>query len=50
MQPAPAGGVATSATALMRDRVTAVATGGTELRLELERSGPVAWSAVKALN
>ena len=47
---ATAGGVATTSTALMRDRVTAVATGGTELRLELERSGSIAWSAVKALN
>jgi flagellar basal-body rod modification protein FlgD len=47
---ATAGGVATTSTALMRDSVTAVATGGTELRLELARSGSVAWSAVKALN
>lgn len=47
---ATAGGVATTATALMRDRVTAVVTGGSELKLELERSGSVAWSAVKALN
>ena len=47
---ATAGAAATTATALMRDRVTAVATGGTELRLELERSGTVAWSTVKALN
>lgn len=47
---ATTGGVATTATALMRDRVTAVATGGSELRLELARSGAVTWSAVKALN
>lgn len=47
---ATTGGSATTATALMRDRVTAVATGGNELTLELARSGAVAWSAVKALN
>ncbi|KNZ34382.1 MAG: flagellar hook capping protein FlgD [Methylibium sp. NZG] len=37
-------------TALMRDRVNAVSTGGDTLTLELERSGQVAYSDIKAFN
>jgi flagellar basal-body rod modification protein FlgD len=37
-------------TSLMRDRVNAVSTGGDSLTLELERSGSVAYSDIKAFN
>jgi flagellar basal-body rod modification protein FlgD len=47
---ATTGGVATTATALMRDRVDAVSTTGTTFNLELESSGTVPYSAVKAFN
>ena len=47
---ATTGGVATSATPLMRDRVDAISTTGTSFNLELESSGTVAYSAVKAFN
>jgi flagellar basal-body rod modification protein FlgD len=47
---ATTGGVATPATALMRDRVDAISTSGTTFNLELENSGTVPYSAVKAFN
>jgi flagellar basal-body rod modification protein FlgD len=47
---ATSGGVATTATALMRDRVDAISTSGTSFNLELESSGTVAYSAIKAFN
>jgi len=47
---ATTGGVATAATALMRDRVDAISTSGTSFNLELESSGTVAYSAIKAFN
>ncbi|MDQ6638622.1 MAG: flagellar hook assembly protein FlgD [Pseudomonadota bacterium] len=47
---ATSGGVATTATALMRDRVDAISTSGTTFNLELESSGTVPYSAVKAFN
>ncbi len=47
---ATTGGVATPATALMRDRVDAISTSGTTFNLELESSGTVPYSAVKAFN
>jgi len=47
---ATTGGVATAATALMRDRVDAISTSGTSFNLELESSGTVPYSAVKAFN
>ncbi|MEO8836281.1 MAG: flagellar hook capping FlgD N-terminal domain-containing protein [Caldimonas sp.] len=47
---ASAGGVATTATPLMRDRVDAVSTSGTTFNLELENSGTVPYSSVKAFN
>jgi flagellar basal-body rod modification protein FlgD len=47
---ATSGGVATTATPLMRDRVDAVSTSGTTFNLELENSGTVPYSAVKAFN
>ena len=47
---ATSGGVATTATALMRDRVDAVSTSGTTFNLELANSGTVPYSAVKAFN
>ncbi len=47
---ATAGGVATTATPLMRDRVDAVSTSGTTFNLELENSGTVPYSSVKAFN
>ena len=47
---ATTGGVATPATALMRDRVDAISTSGTSFNLELESSGTVAYSAIKAFN
>ena len=47
---ATTGGVATKATPLMRDRVDAISTTGTSFNLELESSGTVPYSAVKAFN
>ncbi len=47
---ATTGGVATTATPLMRDRVDAISTTGTSFNLELESSGTVPYSAVKAFN
>ena len=47
---ATSGGVATTATALMRDRVDAVSTTGNTFNLELESSGTVPYSSVKAFN
>ena len=47
---ATTGGVATPATALMRDRVDAISTSGTSFNLELESSGTVAYGAIKAVN
>jgi len=44
------GGVAMPVTALMRDRVGAISTSGNTFNLELENSGTVAYSAVKAFN
>ena len=47
---ATTGGVATTATPLMRDRVDAVSTTGTTFNLELASSGTVPYSKVKAFN
>ena len=47
---ATSGGVATAVTPLMRDRVDAISTSGTSFNLELESSGTVPYSAVKAFN
>ena len=47
---ATAGGVATKVSPLMRDRVDAISTTGTSFNLELESSGTVPYSAVKAFN
>ncbi|MEO6897005.1 MAG: flagellar hook capping FlgD N-terminal domain-containing protein [Caldimonas sp.] len=47
---ATSGGVATTATALMRDRVDAISVSGTTFNLELDSSGTVPYSAVKAFN
>jgi flagellar basal-body rod modification protein FlgD len=47
---ATTGGVSTPATALMRDRVDAVSTSGTGFNLELESSGTVPYTAIKAFN
>jgi flagellar basal-body rod modification protein FlgD len=47
---ATAGAVATTATPLMRDRVDAVSTSGTTFNLELDSSGTVPYSAIKAFN
>ena len=47
---ATSGGVATAATALMRDRVDAVSTTGTTFNLELASSGTVPYSTVRAFN
>jgi flagellar basal-body rod modification protein FlgD len=47
---ATAGGVATTVTPLMRDRVDAVSTSGTTFNLELDSSGTVPYSAIKAFN
>ncbi len=44
------GGVATTATALMRDRVDAIGVSGTTFNLELQNSGTVPYSSVKAFN
>ncbi len=47
---ATTGGVAIASTALMRDRVDAVTTSGNGFNLELEKSGSVPYSSIKALN
>jgi flagellar basal-body rod modification protein FlgD len=47
---ATSGSVKLDATALMRDRVDAVNTSGDSLMLELQNSGSVAYSQVKAFN
>jgi len=47
---ATSGGVATTATALMRDRVEAISVSGTNFNLELQNSGTVPYSSVKAFN
>ena len=47
---ATSGSTALGSTALMRDKVNAVSTSGNVLNLELERSGTVAYSTVKAIN
>jgi len=47
---ATTGGSAIASTALMRDTVNAVATNGTGFNLELQRSGTVPYSSIKALN
>jgi flagellar basal-body rod modification protein FlgD len=47
---ATTGGVATTVTPLMRDRVDAVSTTGTTFNLELGSSGTVPYSKVKAFN
>jgi len=47
---ATSGATTLTSTALMRDKVDAVSTSGDALMLELERSGTVAYSAVKAIN
>ena len=44
------GGVTTAATPLMRDRVDAVSTAGNVFNLELQNSGTVPYSSVKAFN
>jgi len=47
---ATTGGVSTPATTLMRDRVDAISTSGTTFNLELENSGTVPYTAIKAFN
>jgi flagellar basal-body rod modification protein FlgD len=47
---ASSGSTPLSSTALMRDRVDAVSTSGDALMLQLQNSGTVAYSAVKAIN
>ena len=47
---ATAGSTTLTSTALMRDKVDAVSTTGDGLSLELDRSGTVAYSSVKAIN
>jgi len=47
---ATSGSVALPVTALMRDRVDAVSTSGTTFNLELDSSGTVPYSAIKAFN
>ena len=47
---ATSGGVATTATALMRDRVDAISVSGSTFNLELENSGTVPYSSIKAFN
>ena len=47
---ATSGSTALTSTALMRDKVDAVSTSGDALMLELDRSGPVAYSTVRAIN
>ena len=47
---ATTGGVASTPTALMRDKVDAVTTTGTGFNLELEHAGSVGYSSVRAFN
>jgi flagellar basal-body rod modification protein FlgD len=47
---ATSGATASTPTALMRDRVVAVSTGGNTFSLELAASGTIPYSAVKAFN
>jgi flagellar basal-body rod modification protein FlgD len=47
---ATSGATSVTSTALMRDRIDAVATGGDSLTLELARSGSVPYASVKAFN
>ena len=47
---ATSGSTKLDSTALMRDKVDAVSTSGNNLMLELENSGSVAYSSVKAFN
>jgi flagellar basal-body rod modification protein FlgD len=47
---ANSGGTQLEATALMRDKVNAINTSGDTLTLELQSSGAVAYSQVKAFN
>ncbi|MDP1531975.1 MAG: flagellar hook capping FlgD N-terminal domain-containing protein [Rubrivivax sp.] len=47
---AKAGAASVASTALMRDRVVAVATGGDTLNLELRRSGTVPYGQIKSVN
>ena len=47
---ASSGSTPLASTALMRDRVDAVSTSGDALMLQLQNSGTVAYSAVKAIN
>jgi len=47
---ATSGSTTLTSTALMRDKVDAVSTTGDGLSLELDRSGTVAYSSVKAIN
>ena len=47
---ATSGATAVTSTALMRDRIDAIATGGDSLTLELARSGAVPYASVKAFN
>ncbi len=47
---ANSGAAAVTASPLMQDKVTAISTEGGALTLELEKSGSVAYSSVKALN
>jgi flagellar basal-body rod modification protein FlgD len=47
---ASSGSTSLASTALMRDKVTAVSTAGDALMLELQNSGTVAYTTVKAIN
>jgi len=47
---AASGSTTLTSTALMRDKVDAVSTSGDSLMLELDRSGSVAYSTVRAIN
>lgn len=47
---ATSGAAAVSATPLMRDRVQAVSADGTSLGVQLERSGTLAWTDIRAFN
>jgi flagellar basal-body rod modification protein FlgD len=47
---ATSGATTLTSTALMRDKVDAVSTSGSALQLELDRSGTVDYSTVRAIN
>jgi flagellar basal-body rod modification protein FlgD len=47
---ATSGAATLSSTALMRDKVVAISTGGDTLTLELERSGSTPYASIKAFN